>query len=126
MRNQGEAGEAVSTTRDPTHGEGVLARAERKPGGKVRYNRAVTAILADDHVERAIAVLAEQMETGDRSSDKIRAATTLIELAIESDISAGTPGGDRVLIYVLNEAPGVISAAVDEARRRRALPVGGK
>jgi hypothetical protein len=113
---------------DVTHGEGeVLATKHvRNPGGKKRFNSAMVAILADRYVEEAVEQIAEIMRTGDRSSDRLRAASALVELALERDVTAGAMGGDVTRIYVLAEAPGAISAAVDEARRRRALPVGGK
>ena len=109
-------------------GLGVVVTRSRKPRDKPRYDRAMVAILADDHVEEAIATIAAIMKSGARDGDRLQAAKTLIELALERDPTAGPLGADQVRIYVLTEsaAPGVITAAVDEARRRRALPVGDK
>ena len=103
------------------NGEGARLGTVKPTKNKVRdkklYDAAMVALLCGRHVEPAIRELARLMKSSDRDQVRLRAATTLIELACELTPSCGTPGPDRT-VYVLVNAPDRIQGAADEARRR--------
>ena len=107
------------------HGEGAkLGRAAktkkpRKPRDAKIYDAALVATLCGVHVEKAIATIASLMTHSKRENIKLKAATTLIELACELDVSAASPTQQHQRMYVLVQAPQTIAAAAEEARRRR-------
>ena len=89
----------------------------RKPRATRVYDAALVATLCGVHVEKAIATIASLMTHSKRENIKLKAATTLIELACELDVSAAHV--DSTKVYILAQAPQTIAAAAEEARKRR-------
>jgi len=109
--------EIVEMVQDP-RGWGAVPKPRQK-AAKIRdahlYSASVVAVLAGKHVEPAIRELARLMKHSKRDQVRLRAATTLIELAIEADVSADGRGGTNVYILSPNQN---IPAAAEEARKR--------
>ena len=103
-----------------SNGEGVklgTSRKLRKPRDKKIYDAALVATLCGQHVEKAVKTIVALMTHSRRENIKLKAATTLIELALERDVSASAVTTNKT--YVLVNAPQTIAAAAEEARKRR-------
>lgn len=93
----------------------------RKRPDKPKYDAAMVALLAAKHVPLAIRTIAELVKKADRDSVRLRAATTMVELACGLEASEEAQG---TTVYVIATAPeqqaGVVDTAAlaEEVRRR--------
>jgi hypothetical protein len=86
--------------RTPTRG---VAGIGRKVRAQKRYDTAMVALMAGRYVPQAIKTIAELMRSADRDSVRLRASTTMVELACGLETSDQGPEATKV--YVLATAP---------------------
>jgi hypothetical protein len=111
VEHGGSGGDSVSDDR---------AYRNRKPRSAKKYDAAMVALLAAKHVPEAIKTIAALVKSADRDSVRLKASTTMIELACGLEASDDDESGTKVYVLATSPDQQVIDteALRDELRRR--------